>query len=170
MVEESLSFEQLLGEYKPMIHNLINRLGIMDPHKEFFQEGVLALWEVSQTYDEKKGKRSTFTYFIIRNRLISLIRKKNRKQEQIEEIMVKSTNEATIGPHEFEWDPYLYQEIISKLSKNQRKWFDGFVIEDLSIKEIALREQVTVDAVKNWGRLAKRKLMKEPVVLAYLEI
>jgi len=42
------------------------------------------------------------------------------------------------------------------------------VIEDLSIKEVAAREKVTVDAVKNWGRLAKRKLKEEPVVLTYL--
>jgi len=109
---ESLSFEQLLEDYKPMIHNIIHRLGIMDPHQEFYQEGVLAFWEACQTYDEEKGKRSTYTYFIIRTRLINLIRKKNRKQEQTAEIMVKSKREATIGPHDFEWDPYLYQEMM----------------------------------------------------------
>jgi len=168
VVEESLSFEQVLEEFKPMVHHLIHRLGILDPHEEFYQEGLLALWEVSQTYDQEKGKLSSFAYFIIRNRLISLIRKKNKKQEQTEEIVAKSRRETTIGPHDFDWDPYLYQEMVGKLSENQQKWFDSYVIQDLSVKEIAVREGVTVDAVKNWGRLAKRKLMKDSVVMEYV--
>lgn len=168
MVVESLSFENVVEEFKPMVHHLIHRLGILDPHEEFYQEGLLALWEVTQTYNEEKGKFSTYAYFIIRNRLINMIRKRNRKQEQHDEIAAKSRRETTVDAHDFEWDPYLYKAMIEQLSDNQIKWLNSYVILDLSVKEIAEREGVTVDAVKNWGRLAKQKLMKDPMVIEYV--
>lgn len=159
MVEKSVEFEVLLKEYKPMLHHLIHRLGIKDTHKEFFQEGLLALWEVSTTYEEDKGKLSSYVYYIVRNRLISLIRKKIRKQEQIDEILAKSNEDDLIDEDQiFKWDPYALQSIKGILTTNQWIWFEGFVVNDWSTKQIAERQNVSEDAVKNWGRHVKRKL------------
>ncbi|MBP1970784.1 DNA-directed RNA polymerase specialized sigma24 family protein [Virgibacillus natechei] len=42
---------------------------------------------------------------------------------------------------------------------DQWKWMEYHVLTDMPIKEIAAREGVTIDAVKGWERLAKRRLM-----------
>ncbi|KGX86353.1 RNA polymerase sigma factor [Pontibacillus litoralis] len=163
-----LEYEQLVADYHPMIHRTIHRLGIMDPFGEFYQEGLLALWEVAQTYDEEKGKLSPYVYFIIRNRLISFIRSRNRKQAQTEEIMEKSRDEATVEMEIDAFDPFLYAHIQSVLTVNQMKWFNGFILQDLAVKDIARKEGVSINAVKNWARLAKQKLRSETVLLEYV--
>ena len=44
------------------------------------------------------------------------------------------------------------------LTENQKKWVLYTVIDDLSVKEIAEKENVSVSAVKAWRRGAKQKL------------
>ncbi|WP_296361118.1 sigma factor-like helix-turn-helix DNA-binding protein [Virgibacillus sp.] len=46
------------------------------------------------------------------------------------------------------------------LSKNQWTWLKLFIIEDMTTKAIAEREGVSVDAVKSWGKEARKKLQK----------
>ncbi|KGP74543.1 RNA polymerase sigma factor [Pontibacillus yanchengensis] len=170
METPTVDCEQLIEDFKPMVHHIIHRLGIMDPEGEFYQEGLLALWEVSRTYQEGKGKLSSYVYFIVRNRLISLLRNKKRKQEHIDEIIAMSHDEVEVELDADPWDCYLVEELKTVLTENQCKWLEGYVIQDLSVKEIARKENVTVDAVKNWGRKAREKLKQHEGLLEYVEL
>ncbi|QHS23754.1 sigma-70 family RNA polymerase sigma factor [Virgibacillus sp. MSP4-1] len=153
-------FSHVLEEYERIIFHFIHKYGIRDPENEFYQEGVIALWKAYKDYDPAKGKFSTYAYFLIQKTFLTLIRKSNRQTEKDQYyIEVKSKDFQEVAEElDTGFDPYLYEQIKQVLTDNQMKWFQRFVLEDLSIKEIAEKEKVTIDAVKNWGRLAKPKV------------
>ncbi|MBB6454559.1 RNA polymerase sigma factor (sigma-70 family) [Salirhabdus euzebyi] len=156
-------FNDVLKEYDRIIYHLIHRLGIRDPYREFYQEGVIALWKAYETYDEDKGgKFSTYAYFRIEKALLSSIRDQNRRQEKEEKYkQIMFTFENLVTTDEYDLiDMYTLEKIKAALSEKQLIWFTSFVLNDLSVKEIAENEGVTVDAVKNWARLAKPKIRK----------
>ncbi|WP_060678270.1 RNA polymerase sigma factor [Virgibacillus halodenitrificans] len=47
-------------------------------------------------------------------------------------------------------------------SNNQKKWLRFYIGEGMSIKEIAEQEGVSDDAVKSWGRQARKRLREGP--------
>ncbi|WP_102026506.1 sigma-70 family RNA polymerase sigma factor [Salirhabdus sp. Marseille-P4669] len=155
-------FNHVLKEHERLIYHLIHRLGIRDSEGEFYQEGVIALWEAIQTYDEARGKFSSYAYLMVKKALIEVIRKQNR-QSKIEEAYKHA---VTSSPANFTTsidisvDPILLNQIKEVLSENQWKWFSMFVLQDRTVKEIASKEMVTENAVKNWGKLAKKKIQK----------
>lgn len=61
------NFTEVVLEHENMIHYLIYRLGIRDPEREFYQEGVIAIWKATKTYDESRGKFSSYAYFSSKN-------------------------------------------------------------------------------------------------------
>ncbi|GGD28534.1 sigma-70 family RNA polymerase sigma factor [Pontibacillus salipaludis] len=170
MAREDLEFEEMMDQFTPMIHHIIHKLRIRDPYGEFYQEGVLALWEAVQSFQEDKGKLSSYVYFIVRNRLISKMRKDNRMTEKDDQFALLMEEEA-VCYDELSFnliDPYVYKEIGRLLTNNQLKWFNGFILREQSLQEIADRENTTLNAVKNWGRLAKEKLRHSSILLDYL--
>ncbi|WP_345242008.1 sigma-70 family RNA polymerase sigma factor [Pontibacillus salipaludis] len=170
MARADLEFEGMMDQFTPMIHHIIHKLRIRDPYGEFYQEGVLALWEAVQSFQEDKGKLSSYVYFIVRNRLISKMRKDNRLAEKDEQFALLLEEEAVYYDQlSFNLiDPYVYKEISRVLTDNQLKWFDGFILREQALQEIADKENTTLNAVKNWGRLAKEKLRNSQSLLDYL--
>ncbi|MCT2536662.1 sigma-70 family RNA polymerase sigma factor [Aquibacillus koreensis] len=163
MVDTQINdFEDLLSHHENIIYHIINKYGIRDPEKEFYQDGVIALWQAAASYDESKGKFSSYAYFKIEKEILSMIRIRIRQIEKQEAYKKQLENRGNIGKTHLElgFDPYLFQMIEQVLTKNQMKWFSLYVLQDLTIKEIAQQEDVTLDAVKNWARLAKRKIKK----------
>lgn len=155
-------FNEVLNKYENMIHYLIHKLRIRDPEKEFYQEGTIALWKAVESYDAKRGKFSNHAYFRIEKVLLDLIRKRNRQTEKEQAYINMVTPEIhpLTTTQEESIDSYLLNQISQTLTANQMKWFTLFVLQDLSLKAIAEREQVTVDAVKSWSRQAKPKIQK----------
>jgi len=115
----------------------------------------------------------TYFNFIIRNRLIDLIRKEIRLQENDKEVVsatsalmtdgnqLRSCNTQAVLPQRTEFpikDERLWQLLKEHLSANQWTWVRCFVIEEMRIKEIAHQENTTADAVKGWAREVRRKL------------
>lgn len=52
----------------------------------------------------------------------------------------------------------LWQHVRNSLTKKQWKWIQYYILEGMTMKEIALKEDVSVEAVKGWAKEAKRKL------------
>lgn len=174
MIEHNkVTFEEIFEQNERRIHYYIHRMNVKDPHQEFYQEGIVAMWNAYETYQPDKGPLSTYFNYIIRNRMIDLMRKSTRDQEkqalsieeqktvfgdghsyskgQVSYPLIKGT-EIVLENHDF------WEEIKVQLSANQWKWVKHFIIEGMKLKEIAEQESVSVDAVKSWAREAKRKL------------
>ena len=65
-----MDFEQLAAEYSNMIHSIIHSLRIYKNHDEFYQVGLIALWEGSQHYDEQKGSICTLYLQIYKREIV----------------------------------------------------------------------------------------------------
>lgn len=168
-------FEDFFQANERRIHFQIHRLRI--PHNlydEFYTEGIVALWQAYQDVDQAKGNIGTFLNYRIRYRLIDLIRKKQRETELDEKFFQHRVTEMTDGtrhrdsntplmniPNLPVTDDTLWQHIQEQLTTNQWKWIRYFIIADLSLKEIMEIENVSADAVKSWGRAARKKLCNE---------
>lgn len=176
------NFEQFFKANQNRIHYQIHRLNVRyDWRDEFFTEGIAALWGAYQEFDDRKGEVGTFLNFRIRYRLIDLLRKKIREEERDEAIIQQQTTNMTSGtqvrhaltplPEKIELSlrvdseekAAFWQSIQEQLTDKQWKWVKYFILADLSIKEIMEIEDVSADAVKNWGRSVRRKLKRDDI-------
>lgn len=143
-----------------MIWKIIHSLHIYKNQSEFYQTGLIALWEAKRGFDEEKGHFTSYAFSYIRGKLLTELTKR-RKQE-----------DTCLYPEEVFWShiedettlPYLEEEIIltycERLSEKQRKWVLYTALADLSIKEIADIERVSMSAVKAWRRGAREKIIE----------
>ncbi|WP_182199755.1 sigma-70 family RNA polymerase sigma factor [Paraliobacillus salinarum] len=160
MHNQEVSFEQLLHDFEPIIFHLLHKYGIRDEDKEFYQEGSIALWHAWQTYDQEKGKFSTYAYFSIQKAFFTLLRKETAIQKRKEKYQSYLDTSSLVCYNQLPFDPYLFAMIEQKLTQNQMKWFIGYIINQQTIKQIAQKENVTENTVKNWARLAKPKIQQ----------
>ncbi|MHA6252465.1 sigma-70 family RNA polymerase sigma factor [Oceanobacillus sp. CAU 1775] len=171
-VNTKTTFEEIVKQNEKRIYYQLRRLGIRDYEGEFYAEGLYAMWMAYEKYDVNKGPMATYFSFSIRNRMIDLIRKKVNEREK-EEIVIKEVsqineriftsaieeNSITSLNNQVPNDSF-WRQVFSTLTMKQKKWVYYAVICDLSQKEIAEKEGVTVEAVKGWSKEAKRKLRK----------
>ncbi|AIE61405.1 sigma-70 family RNA polymerase sigma factor [Bacillus methanolicus] len=152
------SFEQLARQYEPMIHKLIFTANIYKNKEEFFQLGLISLWEASQRFNPEKGNFTNYAYTYIKGKFMTELTKANKHEER------------NIYPKEEFWefivdpiteDPFEVNFLLSycePLTPNQTKWVLYTFLDGLTIKEIAEKENVSVSAVKSWRKGAKEKL------------
>lgn len=157
-MKEDQEFERIVKENENLIHYHIRSLHIRDGNEDFFSEGLFALWNAYLTYKPELGAFSTYISWKIRNALIDKIRKDARSQE-VESLYQTHLlhNEQHIVEDEIT-DQWLWKQVRERLSENQWKWVYYFIIHDLSVEQIAKVEGVTSNAVKNWGKNARKKL------------
>lgn len=153
------SFDDLVIQYKPMIQKIMHSLHIYKNQQEFYQTGLIALWEASQTFDERKGTFSNYAYTSIKGKMLSEMTQNNYYKEK-----------NILPPNEEFWERiegqdsslFLEKETIQTycegLTEKEATWVMESYINQLSIKEIAESENVTVSAVKQWKLGALRKL------------
>ncbi|CDQ38794.1 sigma-70 family RNA polymerase sigma factor [Virgibacillus salexigens] len=168
-----LTFEEVLAQNERRIHYHIHRLKIRDPHQEFFQEGLVAMWNAYETYHADKGPLATYFNYAIRNRMIDLIRKQTKERENvkayIEQQKIKTmtgnyyqkgtSNYSVKQMESVHFDEKIFLSEAKKvLTEKQWKWLNLFAVQNLTMKEIAEMEGVSIDAVKSWGREARKKL------------
>ena len=152
------NFDELLEQYKPMIHRILQSLSIYRNREEFYQTAVIALWEAQQGFNAEKGSFTNYAYSYIKGRLLLALTKSSRYEAE------------NVYPKEEYWElvedagsdsPLEVEQLLSYcegLSEKETKWVVGTFVENLSIREIADREEVSVSAVKQWKLSALRKL------------
>lgn len=172
MTNKKVTFEEIVEQNERRIHYHIHRLNISDLQKEFFHEGLVAMWSAYERYQPDKGPLATYFNYIIRNRMIDLIRKTNRdKEKQLrlkleQERLLHTGNYYRNGVNSYPMmvaektitDEIFWEHVKSQLTANQWKWVAYFIIENMTVKEIAEQEGVSMEAVKSWGKMVRRKL------------
>lgn len=157
------SFEQLVVQYKPMIHKIIHTLHIYKNWEEFYQHGLIALWQASNRFDPQKGNFTNYAYNYIKGFLLLELSKASKYEEKC--VLPKEefweTVEDIIIDHPLEEESIL--SYCTTLTPNQKKWVLYTTLNDLSIKEIAKKEQVSMSAVKSWRAGAKEKLKERTI-------
>eukprot|EP00130_Batrachochytrium_dendrobatidis_P008677 XP_006683552.1 hypothetical protein BATDEDRAFT_93309 [Batrachochytrium dendrobatidis JAM81] len=173
MTKNTFTFEEIFEQNERRIHYHLHKLNIRDPHQEFYQEGIIAMWNAYENYQPDKGPLSTYFNFTIHHRLIDLIRKDSRRLEMEElapkeedaafesEVYHKASAPVSPGINPAEHitdDAELWQRVKGLLTEKQWKWVQYYIIEDMSLKEIAAQEGVSIEAVKSWAKEAKKRL------------
>lgn len=154
------SFEQLAAQYEPMIHKVMNLLHIYKNKDEFFQLGLIGLWEAVKSYNPEKGDFKNHAFTFIKGKFLDEMKKSNKHDKRY------------IHPKEGFWEvvedftedhPFENMLILTycvDLTPNQTKWVLYTCINCLTIAEIAQKENVSISAVKAWRKGAKEKLRK----------
>ncbi|WP_077329048.1 sigma-70 family RNA polymerase sigma factor [Virgibacillus siamensis] len=96
-MDNRIAFEEIFEQNKRRIHYHIHKLNINDPHDEFFQEGLIAMWNAYETYQPDKGAMATYFNYTIRNRLIDRIRKEASHQNTQEKAIQEHLTQVTDG-------------------------------------------------------------------------
>ncbi|MED4476215.1 MULTISPECIES: sigma-70 family RNA polymerase sigma factor [Bacillaceae] len=154
-----------------IIYYHMHKLGIRDPLGDFYSEGLFAMWTAYQKYEPNKGPLATYFNYTIRNRLIDLIRKKTNDEQNeenyVEREIATAYNGNKYGDSKMPImdasgihveDEHSWERVFSLLTEKQRKWVYYYIIRDMSLKEISEQENVSVEAVKDWRKQARRKL------------
>ncbi|MFT4414778.1 sigma-70 family RNA polymerase sigma factor [Fredinandcohnia humi] len=154
-----IPFEELEIQYKPLIYQIIKTLHLYGDRNMFYQTGLIGLWEASIRFDPSKGATfGTFAYSTIRGKLLDHLNHERKYAELFtpsgEELFMNLVDCLANEPFE--------NEIISlyceNLTRNQVRWVQARIIEDKDYKEIASEYNVSVDAVKSWGKQAIKNL------------
>ncbi|WP_087974846.1 sigma-70 family RNA polymerase sigma factor [Oceanobacillus rekensis] len=173
--DNDLSFEEIFKQNERRIYYQMQRLGIYDPSREFYMEGLYAMWVAYKKYQPDKGPLATYFNYTIRNRLIDLLRKKDRILQAEEKSREESKTQLMDGNYirnshttyplpsvsDIQLDdPTQWRQLKSRLTENQWKWVYFYILGDMSVKDIAIQENTTDEAVKSWGKEVRKKLKK----------
>jgi RNA polymerase sigma factor (sigma-70 family) len=154
------SFDQLSAQYVKMIHSIIHSLHIYKNIDEYFQIGLIGLWEASSRFDPAKGSFSNYAYTYMKGKILNELRKNRTLEErnvhvedEIFELMAESYRDHPL-------QETLLLSYCTELTENQTKWFMYTILHNLTVKEIAEKEGVSVSAVKQWRVGARGKLVE----------
>lgn len=141
-----------------MIQQIIHSLHIYKNKDEFHQHGLIALWKASMRFDPAKGTFSTYAYHYIKGYLLMELTKATAEAERIILPKKEFWENAVDRTMEYPFEEHTLLSYCHLLTPNQRKWFLLTMLEDLSIKEIAGIEQLSISAVESWRNGAREKL------------
>ncbi|MYL47143.1 sigma-70 family RNA polymerase sigma factor [Virgibacillus halodenitrificans] len=175
-MNKPFTFDQIYQQNKRRIHYQSHRLNIHDPHQEFFQEGLTAMWHAYEKYEPDKGPMATYFNYTIRHRLLDELRKQKREQDKQHTLPIHPqqephTSHQTAALTDLLLDNHqLCNKLKSYLTEKQWKWLKYAILLDMPYKDIAIQENTTTEAVKSWGRQARKKLFTPAIYQLLKEI
>jgi RNA polymerase sigma factor (sigma-70 family) len=153
------AFDSVHKQYEGMIHKIIQTLNIYKNQEDFYQTGLIALWEAHEHFDPEKGAFPAYAYSYIRGRILTTLTTDSRMEERMVFPSKEEFWELIEDDHPKE---ALTRELVLSycdfLTKNQTKWVVYTAINMLTISEIADLENVSLSAVKKWRKGAMEKL------------
>lgn len=159
-------FNDLAKQYEPMIRKIIHSLNIYKNRDEFFQLGLVGLWEAINRFDAEKGNFTNYAYTYIKGLFMSEMTKATKQEErnvypkdEFWEVIEDSNSEQPL-------EMIVLLSYCEALTEKQAKWLLYTCIDGLSVKEIAQREHVSVSTVKAWRKGAQERLKKILEVIA----
>nr|WP_275580413.1 sigma-70 family RNA polymerase sigma factor [Metabacillus iocasae] len=152
------SFEEIVHMFDPLIKSQLKKLCIYKDYDEFYQVGVIGLWEAYKKYDPTQGEFSTYAYTMVRGHLLTHLKKVILRQER-EPLFTESDRIQEI---QVESAPMIEEtsllEAYNTLSNREKIYVKRYMIEGYSMKEIADECGVSYQTVKDWAKRAKTKL------------
>ena len=151
-------FEELIVRFTPLIKNQIKKLNLTHAYQKYEQDALIALWECSRSYDKTKGSFSAYAYVKVRGKLLDACRKEIRiyKEREAQTVFEDHPDSSSILHYDCDLEQYK-----KGLTMKQRTWLQQAIEEEKSLKEIALTEGVSIEAVKSWRKSALSKIRKQ---------
>ncbi|MFZ3588991.1 sigma-70 family RNA polymerase sigma factor [Bacillus sp. DJP31] len=161
MLHSLPEFQRIYEEEEWLIHYAINQLHLYKNQDEYYQEGLIGLWEAYVRFDESHGASfRTFAFQTIRGKLLTYLRKSKRiedSQATLTEVLIDTTEDQQLTlPLEQE----TILDYCEGLTKEQRRWVILHFIECKGQNQIAKQLGVSKDTVKSWRRYALQKIRR----------
>ncbi|OCA88904.1 sigma-70 family RNA polymerase sigma factor [Pseudobacillus wudalianchiensis] len=154
-------FDELVQQFTPMIHHVIKTLHIHKDQEEFVQIGKIALWQAQQRFDASKGQFSNFAYAYMKGEMRKAMTKVNQSEERhvypselFWEVKVDEQPERTL-----ELETLL--SYAAGLTAKEKNWLVCTFYHQMTVREIADQERVSLSAVKKWRKQAMDKLQSQ---------
>jgi RNA polymerase sigma factor (sigma-70 family) len=159
-LEVTQSFEELVKAYHPLIIHIIKKFHITREFDEYYQIGLIALWEASEQFQAEKGSFTSFVYKKIYWRVVSHLRKQLNTAANECSFTDEMTHILSASSNHQEFSKSDLENIFKDLTPYQRKWLIGYIFQGKNLKEIASEEGVSIGAVKQWRVKALKKLRR----------
>jgi RNA polymerase sigma factor (sigma-70 family) len=145
-------------KYGSMIHKIIYSLHIYKNKEDFYQTGLIALWEAYEKFNPEKGAFPAYAYSYIKGRIMTELtcnhineEKHVYKKEDFWELIKEEQSIETLPKERI-------LSYCSDLTDNQTKWVLYTCLDMMTVREIAEVEGVSSSAVKKWRKGAINKL------------
>ena len=164
------SFDEVKTQYTPMIHSILRTLHIYKNKEEFFQIGLIGLWEANERFNPQKGSFTSYAYVYIKGKMLTELKRAKNEEDHsfIATEPFFELLEDTNGTFPDEEDRILAVCQQQQLTENQTKWVIYHCYKALKIGQIAAMENVSVSAVKAWRTGALNKLRTDKDILQEL--
>ncbi|WP_164668037.1 hypothetical protein [Virgibacillus doumboii] len=131
---ELLSFIEVLEQHEDWVNFFIHKLGIYDQYGEYYQEGLVALWNAYNIFDTSQGAFHTYANNQIEIRLAEM-KLKNSGRFSKDKFLVEVFNgdikqTLTDSPK----SQFLWEKVQSRMMVNRWKWFYSNILMDHLLK------------------------------------
>ncbi|MBP1917402.1 DNA-directed RNA polymerase [Lederbergia galactosidilyticus] len=151
------SFDEIAEKFRPMIYQVMNSLFIYKNQDEFYQTGLIALWDAHQRFDQEKGEFSSYAYSYIKGRIMTDLTKHRQNEER------------NVYPDEVFWEnavvveeQWLEQEHLQNyfigLTDKQKQWAIDAFYKEMTTRDIAEKEQLSLSAIKKRKAVTLEKI------------
>ncbi|MCU9613039.1 sigma-70 family RNA polymerase sigma factor [Caldibacillus lycopersici] len=155
-------FTEVVKEMTPIIHSIIRKLNIYKNEEEYFQIGLIGLWEAYQSFNPEKGSFLTYAYYSIRGRILTeLIRDmiKDKNEMYVEDQQWERIEDKRTGLRDEQ--RLQLNEMIAMLPARQRQIMELHYVQGKKLTEIAFEQGVSYSTVKLWKRDLLANLEKQ---------
>ncbi|PJN86961.1 sigma-70 family RNA polymerase sigma factor [Bacillus sp. mrc49] len=155
-------FSKITTKFTPMIHHIIRSLSIYKNKEEYFQVGLIALWESYRNFNADQGQFHNYAYTVIKGRIMNEL--KNHHKYESSNKPYDAVNLEIIDPFSIHEEAFKNETILTYtegLTLNQQRWLLQTYLQNKTVTEIAYIYQVSPSAVKSWRKSALVKLRRQ---------
>lgn len=161
MVNREVEFQNCSRKYTPMIQSIITKWRLGREADEYFQIGLVALYEAWVKYDRTVGEFAPYAYSYITGRIKNEIARNDQWQRHHSLVEPCEAGDGVMSPMvESEEDLVDLMAWLDQvpLTEKERLWAEAAVFYRLKPGEIADMYGYNVHTVKSWRQSAVRKL------------
>ncbi|WP_163528293.1 RNA polymerase sigma factor [Halobacillus ihumii] len=155
------ALETIYDKYERLLYSFVMKLsGDQTLAEEVLQEVFIKLWTNKATYDETKGKFSSWIVTITRYTAIDIIRKNKKHAVALEEEtdLPEQAGDSTEDLVEWKEQGEKVRRAVKELSNEQKQMVELFYFKGLSQREISETCNLPLGTVKGRLRLAVKHL------------
>ena len=153
------TFDEILVDFKPLIHSTIDRLNLHVKRDEYEHIGMLALFDAWERFDGDKGAFPSYAKLYIHGRMCNHLRDQDRwhHHNHLTDTLIMTESSAAEDDALKQLELFDYG-LSMNLSPREMCWYEGAIIRGDGIKDLADHYQVSSETVKSWRKQALKKL------------
>jgi RNA polymerase sigma factor (sigma-70 family) len=160
MNQKPATFDETIILYDKLIKNQIKQLKIYQQFDDYYQVGLIGLWDAYRKFDNTKSSFSAYAFTQVRGSLLTALRKEHR-YKQSHHFYDTTMFEFFQGKSDNVLQKEIMEMYCKRLSPDQRKVIMGRFYDQKTFEEIAAEEGVSLSIIRSRYRYAIKKLKRQ---------